>query len=145
VKLSVAQVINRPVAQVFRFYAVDHVRNHPRWDPDIELWSTSSEPLGVGTIIGRRNVRGGTPVEGTMEVVEFEPNRWIALTTDEGGQRIYGRATFDELSDQHARLTLDVDMPGLDESMRDRVTVMVEGSLRRIKELIETESQPPDA
>jgi hypothetical protein len=28
-----------------------------------------NEPIGVGTIIRRRNKRSGTPVEGTMEVV----------------------------------------------------------------------------
>ncbi len=67
-----SQVIDRPIEQVFHFYAVEHVRNHPRWDPDIELWLDSDAPIGVGTIIHRRNRRSGTPVEGTMEVVELE-------------------------------------------------------------------------
>ena len=72
-----SQVIDRPIDKVFHFYAVEHVRNHPRWDSDIELWLDSDSPIGVGTIIRRRNKRSGTPVEGTMEVVEFEPNRVI--------------------------------------------------------------------
>ena len=73
--IQVSQVINRPVDEVFHFYARDHVRNHPRWDPDMELERISPGPFGVGTVIRRRNSRSGTPVEGTMEVVEFEPNR----------------------------------------------------------------------
>ena len=74
VRMEVSQEIDRPVAAVFKFYADDHVRNHPRWDPDIDLWRDSDEPMGLGTIIHRRNSRSGTPVEGTMEVVEYEPN-----------------------------------------------------------------------
>ena len=72
------QVIDRPLAAVFHFYAHDHVRNHPRWDPDIKLKQVSAGPMGVGTIIHRVNSRSGTPVEGTMEVVEYEPNKVIA-------------------------------------------------------------------
>jgi hypothetical protein len=77
-------VIDRPVDKVFHFFAVEHVRNHPRWDPDIELWLDSNAPIGVGTIIHRRNKRSGTPVEGTMEVVEFELNRVIAMVIHDG-------------------------------------------------------------
>ena len=31
-EIQVSTVVERPVADVWRFYAVDHVRNHPRWD-----------------------------------------------------------------------------------------------------------------
>src|SRR5215204_4133924 len=86
VRIEVSQEIDRPVPIVFKFYADDHVRNHPRWDPDIELWRHSDEPIGLGTIIQRRNSRSGTiPVEGTMEVVEYEPNRAFRAVIREGG------------------------------------------------------------
>src|SRR5215204_2166323 len=86
VRIEVSQEIDRPVAAVFTFFADDHVRNHPRWDPDIELWRHSDEPIGLGTIIQRRNSRSGTiPVEGTMEVVEYEPNRAFRAVIREGG------------------------------------------------------------
>jgi hypothetical protein len=74
VRIEVAEEIERPASVVFKFYAEDHVRNHPRWDPDIELWLDSEAPIGAETVIQRRNSRSGTPVEGTMEVVEWEPN-----------------------------------------------------------------------
>ena len=46
VRIEVSQEIDRPVSVVFNFYADDHVRNHPRWNPDIELWRDSGEPIG---------------------------------------------------------------------------------------------------
>jgi hypothetical protein len=70
VKVHVSQVIDRPVADVFHFFAEEHVRNHPRWDPFMRLEQISDGPIGVGTIIKGINSRSGTPVEGTMEVVE---------------------------------------------------------------------------
>ena len=44
----------------------------------------SDGPIGVGTMIRRRNSRSGTPVEGTMEIVEFEPNRVMAVMIHDG-------------------------------------------------------------
>jgi hypothetical protein len=67
--VEVSTTIDRPVGVVWHFWAVDHVRNHPRWDPDMELEQISDGPMGLGTRIRRRNLRWGTPVEGEMEVV----------------------------------------------------------------------------
>ena len=139
VRIEVSEEIDRPVPIVFTFFADDHVRNHPRWDPAIELWRTSDEPIGVGTIIQRRNSRSGTPVEGTMEVVEYEPNRAFGVFTRDGSMEIHGRATFEEVREGRTRLTISAYMP-IDESMKDRMTGLVQGSLRTIKELIEAET-----
>jgi hypothetical protein len=139
VRIEVSQEIDRPVPVVFNFYAYDHVRNHPRWDPDIELWRTSDEPIGLGTIIQRRNSHGDTPVEGTMEVVEYEPNRALGMVIREGSMETDGRATFEETSEGRTRLTIVAEMP-IDESMKDRMSGLVQRSLRNIKELIEAET-----
>ena len=139
VRIEVSEEIDRPVGVVFNFYAKDHVRNHPRWDPDIELWRTSDEPIGVGTIIQRRNSRWGTPVEGTMEVVEYEPNRAFGTVTREGGMEIPGTATFEEAGEGRTRLTTRAEMP-IDESMKDRMSGLVQRSIRNIKKLIEAET-----
>ena len=138
-KVEVSQVIDRPVADVFRFFAVDHIRNHPRWDPYIELWPTADEPIGVGTVIRRRNSRSGTPVEGTTEIVEFEPNRSMGGVTREGPMEVRGRATFEAEGDDRTVLTLSADMPGMEESMRGGITGSMEQSVRNIKELVESE------
>jgi polyketide cyclase/dehydrase/lipid transport protein len=139
VRIEVSEEIDRPVPVVFKFYADDHVRNHPRWDPYIELWLNSDEPIGVGTIIQRRNSRSGTVVEGTMEVVEYEPNRAMGVLTREGPMEIHGRATVEETSEGRTRLTIAAYMP-IDESMKDRMTGSVQRSLQNIKELIEAET-----
>jgi uncharacterized membrane protein len=112
-----SQVIDRPIDKVFHFFAVEHVHNHPRWDPDIELWLDSDNPIGVGTIIHRRNKRSGTPVEGTMEVVEFEPNHSMGVIIHDGPVEMRGRTTFEALNDQQTRITIVFEIPGMDESM----------------------------
>jgi uncharacterized protein YndB with AHSA1/START domain len=134
------QIIDRPVAKVFHFFAVEHVRNHPRWDPDIELWLDSDGPIGVGTVIRRRNSRSGTPVEGTMEVVEFEPNRTMATIIHDGPVEMYGRITFEPLDDSRTTLTTFIEIPSMDESM-DKSFLMsrLERSGQIRKQLMEAE------
>ena len=139
IRIEVSQEIERPVAVVFKFYADDHVRNHPRWDPDIELWRHSDEPIGLGTIIQRRNSHGDTPVEGTMEVVEYEPNRAFGVVIREGPMETHGRATFEEAGEGRTRLTVAADFP-IDESMKDRISGLMQRSLRNIEELIKAET-----
>lgn len=136
VRIELFEEFDRPVAEVFKFYADDHVKNHPRWDADIELWLEENAPIGVGSVIRRRNSRSGTPVEGTMEVVEYEPNDSFAMVTRDGDMEMRGRATFHELSDRRTRLNLVVDMP-IEESMKEHIAGLMQGSLRRIKQLIE--------
>jgi hypothetical protein len=111
-----SQVIDRPIDKVFHFYAVEHVRNHPRWDTDIELWLDYDSPIGVGTIIHRRNKRSGTPVEGTMEVVEFEPNRVLAMVIHDGPVVMYGKTTFDAINENQTKITTIIDIPWMDEN-----------------------------
>ena len=139
-KIQVSVVIDRPVAEVFHFYAIEHVRNHPRWDPDMQLEQVSDGPIGVGTIINRLNSRSGTPVEGTMEVVEFEPNQVMGVVIHDGTVEMHGRATFEAASHDRATLTISVELPGMDESMdKSLLTSGIEQSTRNIKHLIESE------
>jgi uncharacterized protein YndB with AHSA1/START domain len=140
VNVEVSVVIERPAATVFRFFADEHVRNHPRWDPYIELWLESDDPIGVGTIIRRRNSRSGTPVEGTMEVVEYEPNRAFAMLTHDGPLEIRGRATFESLGPEETKLTSSVEIPGMDDSMQAPMAAAIERSFQTVKELIESET-----
>ena len=137
---KVTQVIDRPIDKVFHFYAAEHVRNHPRWDPDIELWLDSDAPIGVGTIIRRRNSRSGTPVDGTMEVVEFEPNRAFEMIIHDGPAVMRGRATFEAVGDHQTVLTETIEIPGMDESMdKSFLYSRLERSRRNMKQLMEAE------
>jgi len=125
---------------VFLFYAVDHVRNHPRWDPDIELWLDSDTPIDAGTIIRRRNSRSGKPVEGTMEIVEFEPNRVIEMVIHDGPVEMRGRTTFEAISDNQTKITTIIDLPGMDASMdKTFLNSRLERSAQNMKQLMESE------
>lgn len=140
VQIQVSQVIDRSIDKVFSFFAREHVRNHPRWDPDIELWLDADAPLQVGTIIHRRNRRSGTPVEGTMEVVEFEPDRVFATVIHDGPVEIRGRTLFEAADEHQTQLTMNVELPGMDESMDTSfLTSRMERSIQNIKQLIESE------
>ena len=140
VQIQVSQVIDRSIDKVFSFFAREHVRNHPRWDPDIELWLDADAPLQVGTIIHRRNRRSGTPVEGTMEVVEFEPDRVFATVIHDGPVEIRGRTLFEAVGENQTQLTMNVELPGMDESMDTSfLTSRMERSIQNIKQLIESE------
>lgn len=139
-KVEVSQVIDRPVADVFRFVAVEHVRNHPRWDPDMELEQLTEGPIGVGTIIRRRNSRSGTPVEGTMEVTEFDPERAFGGVSHDGSVETLGRITFEALDQGRTTITLIADVRGLDEAVGpDLIRTLMQRSARNIKDLIESE------
>ena len=138
-RVQVSKVIDRPVAEVFHFYAHEHVRNHPRWDPDMQLEQVSDGPIGVGTIIRRRNTHSGTPVEGTMEVVEFEPDRAFGVVIHDGPTETRGRTTFKAESQDRTTLTVSAEYADLDESMESLITSLMERSVRNIKDLIESE------
>ena len=73
-EIKVSTEIDRPVADVWRFYAVDHVLNHPRWDPDMHLEQLTDGPIGVGTQIRRVNTRWGEPVEGRWRSWNLSPS-----------------------------------------------------------------------
>lgn len=139
VRVQVSEVIDRPVSQVFHFFAVEHVRNHPRWDPDMHLEQVSEGPIGVGTIIRRRITRSDPPVEGTMEVVEFEPDHTFATVIHDGPTETRGRTTFKSEGPERTTLTFNVDFRDLDESKASFITPLMERSLRTIKYLIESE------
>lgn len=138
-----SQVIDRPLADVFHFYAQDHVRNHPRWDPAIELEQQTNGPMGVGTIINRRNHRSGIPVDGTMEVVEYETNRSIAMLIHDGPVEMYGRTTFEAVSPDQTLITTIFEIPGWDENMdQNFLNERLEESGKVRKQLMEAEIQP---
>lgn len=136
--VEVSRVIERPVEDVFHFFAEKHVHNHPRWDPDIELEKETDGPMGVGTVIRRRNTRYEVPVEGTMEIVEYEPNQVMGSVIKEGGFEMAGRATFEKVGAVGAKLSQRVKVP--DSIDEDLIRKKLERSSRKIKELIESES-----
>jgi hypothetical protein len=140
-KITVPTVIDRPVAHVWRWYAVDHVRNHPRWDPDMELAQITDGPVGLGTRIRRHNRHFDEPVDGEMEIVEWEPEQVMGARIRDANMDIHGRVTFDAVGPNRTRLTIEADFPGLDEATADRIRPLMERSARNIRHFMESEAK----
>ncbi len=137
---EVTTVVDRPISVVWDFYAVHHVENHPRWDPDIELEKTTDGPIDVGTVIRRRSTRFETPTEGTTEVTEFEPEHTMKVTTQDGPMTINGWARFAAQAEDRTQLTIGGEFPGMDDSMEETIRPLMERSAANIKSLMESET-----
>jgi uncharacterized protein YndB with AHSA1/START domain len=133
-KLELSEVIERPPAQVFRFIATNHVQNHPRWDPKMELRQLTEGPIGVGTVIHRRHTHSGAPQEGTMQVVEFSPPYVLGMVIRDGPVEMHSRMTFEPHGQNATLLTGILDVPSMTEPMDPGP---IRQSLRRMKALIE--------
>ena len=139
--ISLSQVIDRRPEIVFDFVAVNHLRNHPRWDPHMKLELLTDGETDVGTRFKRTHTRTGVPIEGEMEVVEFEPGRSMAMVirdrTPSGILDVRSRMLVEPDGDGGTKLTIWVDIPAMHESMDQR---MIEASLHNMKRLIESET-----
>lgn len=138
-KITVSTLIDRPVAGVWRWYAVEHVRNHPRWDPDMELEQISDGPIGLGTRIRRRNRHVGEPIEGNMEIVEWDPERAMAVHIHDANADTRGRVTFEALGPGRTRLTIEADFLNLDPSKGDQLRPLIERTASNVRRLVEAE------
>jgi uncharacterized protein YndB with AHSA1/START domain len=138
-QIQVSTTIDRPIAEVWRWYAEEHVRNHPRWDPDMELQQISEGPIGLGTKIRRRNVRFGAPVDGEMEVVEWDPERAIGMLIHDANMQMRGRTTFREEGPDTTVLTIVTDIPDLDESKAGVVSSRMQRTIENVKSLVESD------
>ncbi len=139
-KLQATTTVNRPVSVVWDFYAVHHVENHPRWDPDVRLERTDNDPIHVGTVFRRHVTRLETPTEGTMEIIELEPERTMRVRTQDGPIEINGWATLAPLGPDRTEISIGADFPGMDEATAERIRPLIERSARTIKQLIESET-----
>jgi uncharacterized protein YndB with AHSA1/START domain len=135
-ELEVEQVIDRPPGDVFRFIATDHVRNHPRWDPVMELEQITDGPIGIGTVIRRRHTHHGDPVEGTMEVIEYETDRAIGMVIHDGPVEIRSRMLFEPEGEGATRIRGFVDIPSATSPIDPG---SIQASFREMKRLIESE------
>lgn len=135
-------VIDRPVATLFNFFAREHVRNHPRWDPDLKMEQITADPIGVGTLIRRRNVRYGKEIEEIMEVTAFVPNKVFDTVVRDSPVGFRGHVTFEPVGSHQSRLDIQVEFVDMDQATLDLITTGMQRSITNIKRLIETETSP---
>ena len=138
ITIKVTDVFEHPIAEVFRFHAIDHVTNHPRWDPHIRLIKLTEGPLRAGSRIHRVNTRSGVPVEGRMEVSEFENERVFEVEILDGTTRMLGRAEYEAVDAARTRVTVSVVFLDLEDlPNRDMLAAAMQQSLTNVKGLLE--------
>jgi hypothetical protein len=74
-----------------------------------------------------------------MEVGEYEPNQAYGVVILDGSREIHGRTTFEEVREGRTRLTVVAEM-SIDESMKERISGLMQRSVRNIKEFVEAET-----
>lgn len=101
-KIEHSVVIDRPIEEVFAY--LTRPENTPKWQSGmLESRQTSEGAMGVGTIFTEVRQMMGRPMDQTMEVTAYEPNKkWsfksikatvpheahLAFESVEGGTRI---------------------------------------------------------
>jgi hypothetical protein len=140
VKTQASGIIDQPVSKVFQFHAIDHVKNHPRWDPNIQLEQITDGPMGVGTMIKRINSRSGQPVEGTMEITEFESNQTVTMIIHDGSVKMIARAAYEPESKDRTLLTFNIEFPDMDEMDTSMLVNGMRNSIQNINQLLTSES-----
>ncbi len=115
-RIELSEVINRPISDVFTFYADDHLHNHPRWDPEMQLSLATDGEVGIGTIFNRRHTHFGDPVEGSMRVIDFERDGLFGLAIDDGLGEFYARLRFEQVGEDSTKVSAMVDVPSMPES-----------------------------
>ena len=100
-------VINRPIEEVFAF--ISNPENQPRWRATtLEISRTSSEPLGVGSIVKGRFTFLGRPFEGNLEIIAHEPHRTYTARMVGGPFPLEARYTL-EAAESGTHLTLVIE------------------------------------
>ncbi len=143
--ITAAIEIQRPAEETFAF--ISRPENNPRWQQGmVEARVTSSGSWGVGSTYEQVARFLGRRIESSFEIVAFEPGRLIKGTTTAGSFPI----TFTRIVEPTGagcRVTAIVegDASGffrLFQSLLDgMVRRSVEGDYRRLKQLLEGQSQ----
>lgn len=107
----------------------------------MQLEQLSDGPIQLGTRIRRTNVRFGTPVEGEMEVVEWEPDRALSMAIHDANMEMTGRTTFESDGPNRTVVTITTEMPNLDASMADVVKSRMQRTIDNVKSLIESDDR----
>lgn len=139
VNAQASGVIDSPVAKVFQFHAVEHVSNHPRWDPYMQLEDLTDGPMGVGKKIKRINSHSGKPVEGTMEVTEFVPDKAVTMIIHDGPVKLIARATYEAEGEEKTLLIVKVEFPDVEEMDTNMLVSGMQNSIRNINQLLNSE------
>jgi hypothetical protein len=143
-RIQAEERIDAPTAEVFRFVAVEHFVNHPKWDPSIsEMTPTSPGPMRVGATARFVRVDGKKRLEGVLTVTEYEPDRLFAAVSRFGPFVLYQQVFCEPLPGGGTSILLTIDTRAagairlLLPLLRRRFRETMAASLRTIKQYVE--------
>lgn len=105
----------------------------------MELEQISKGSIGLGTRFRRRNRHFEEPIEGEMQIVEWEPEHVMGAQIHDANLDTVGRVIFEALGPARTRLTIDADFPGMDEATAERIRPRMERTARNVRQLIESD------
>lgn len=121
IRREVETFVDRPIEEVFAYLA--DFNNIPRHDPWVEeIERTSSGPVGVGATWRSVRRMGRRHIEAPIELVEYEPNRRLAIVSESGPISVKAAQTFEP--------------SGTGTLVREVVTMSISGPLRIMQPVI---------
>jgi uncharacterized membrane protein len=141
IKVRVTSVVNRPLEVVFAY--LSDFTNLPEYEPWVEkVEPTSAGPIGVGSTWIHVRRQGRRRLEAPIELVEWEPNRRLAIRSGAGAFSVFATQDFEKAGDAtRVRETLEMQVSGLlrvmEPLMRGQVRRQGEEVHRRFKEVLE--------
>jgi polyketide cyclase/dehydrase/lipid transport protein len=143
--VTVSAVIDRPIVEVWRFVAVDHCANHPRWDPSVR----SLEPISDGDVRLGYRFRLTRRTMNRVETRDFAVVTWDAphamdIETRSADLTLRLRSRAETVDERRTRLVVggDAQLSGvrglLAPLFRSRIERDLRANVVRIKAMIES-------
>lgn len=139
--------IDRGPSDVFDFVARRHWRNHPRWDPNVlEMIPLHQGPIRSGSRARVRRKQGSG--DEILEVLEFKPDSLWVSRSQIGPFSLQMSAVIEPVDEAASRLVLiaETRARGAIHYLLPLLSPVffrqMRASLRRIKEMVESETPP---
>ena len=141
INAEVSTVINRPIAEVFAFFA--EPTNNPKCEEGlIECRKISPGPMGVGAQIIEVRKFMGRQMESTLDVTAFETNKKYAVKVASGPIPFELSAKFEAAGDGTKISVMGQGEPGgffklAEWLVKKQLQGQIEGDMGRLKKVLE--------
>lgn len=144
-RIETSIVIDRSAAEVFRVTAVEHLLNHPRWDPAVShIEPLTTGPLGLGSRFRIDRRTAGRQEARVFAVTEWDPPSRFTIETRLPGFQLRLMEQCRPEGEDRTRLTLvgEAEIGGLRGLLaplvRGRQERVLSANLTRIKAIVES-------
>ncbi len=142
IRAEFTTIVSRPLDEVFAYLAdFSNLPQYDRWVSSIE--ATSEGPTRVGSTWRHRRVQGGRAFDATIQIVEYDRNRRLAIVSGSNGLDVRSTHSFgaDGDSSTMVREVLEMHLSGmarlLEPIIRQQVPKQGAEVHARFKEILE--------